>query len=316
MLKPIAAASVAAMLVGSLIPVAAETMSIVKDSKASASTEKPIEATSATRAVSSTPSVSPMNSIAAPMNSTIAPMSSQSPKTTAADSTAAPAAQLTTPADPSATPTTPTTPDSTTTPTTPSTPDSTTTPTTPTTPGSTTTPTTPGSTTTPTTPDSTTTPTTPTTPDSTTTPGSTTPATPDSTPTPAPSTPTPSTAPSGGQSAAPSDQPAASTMVLDKETITGVKEVTLPTTPKRAAYFTLPINVQVVKEASITTDTPITDKLAKDLPSWSSAVRACLQDKPSFVRVVDNQQVPFMLSGGEGKIKLNANDRPVCAASL
>jgi hypothetical protein len=105
-------------------------------------------------------------------------------------------------------------------------------------------------------------------------------------------------------------------MVLDKETITGVKEVTLPTTPKRAAYFTLPINVQVVKEASITTDTPITDKLAKDLPSWSSAVRACLQDKPSFVRVVDNQQVPFMLSGGEGKIKLNANDRPVCAASL
>ncbi|NDJ18780.1 hypothetical protein GS601_16030 [Myxacorys almedinensis A] len=92
--------------------------------------------------------------------------------------------------------------------------------------------------------------------------------------------------------------------------------MTLPTPPNRAANFTLPMDVQVVKEASISSNTPITDKMYKDLPGWASAVQACLQDKPTFVRVVGDQQVPFMLNGTEGTIKLNANDRPVCAASL
>jgi hypothetical protein len=105
-------------------------------------------------------------------------------------------------------------------------------------------------------------------------------------------------------------------MVLEEETITGIKQVTLPTPPVTPARFTLPMDIKVVQEASVTSNTPITDKLSKDLPSWGSAVRACLQDKPTFVRVVGDQQVPFMVNGTEGKIKLNANNRPVCTAGL
>jgi hypothetical protein len=102
-------------------------------------------------------------------------------------------------------------------------------------------------------------------------------------------------------------------MVLEGETITGIKETTFPATSISPSKLTLPIQVAVVKEAAVTSDTPITDKMSKDLTAWGSAVSACLQDKPAFVRVVEDQQVPFMINGTEGKIRLNANDKPVCA---
>jgi hypothetical protein len=102
---------------------------------------------------------------------------------------------------------------------------------------------------------------------------------------------------------------------LEEESITGIKEVTLPTPPIAASKFTLPMQVQVVKEASVTSDTPITDQMSKDIPNWGAAVSACLRDKPAFVRVVGDKQVPFMVNGTEGKIRLNANDKPVCSAS-
>lgn len=103
-------------------------------------------------------------------------------------------------------------------------------------------------------------------------------------------------------------------MVLEEETISGVKEVSLPTPPVTPAYFTLPIELRVVKDAAVTSNTPITDKSASDLSAWASAIRACAMDKPAFVRVVGEQQVPFIINGTEGKIRLNANDKPVCGA--
>ncbi|MCU0550136.1 MAG: hypothetical protein MUC48_12370 [Leptolyngbya sp. Prado105] len=103
-------------------------------------------------------------------------------------------------------------------------------------------------------------------------------------------------------------------MVLENETITGVKQINLPETANTAARFTLPIQVAVVQEASVTSDTPITDKMSKDLTAWGAAVSACLQDKPAFVRVVDDKTAPYMVGGTEGKIRLNANSKPVCAS--
>ncbi len=126
-----------------------------------------------------------------------------------------------------------------------------------------------------------------------------------------PSTSTPTVMPSA--EVKPMDM-TAKTAVLKEETITGIKEVSLPTPPTMPAFFTLPIELRVLKDASITSNTPITDKSARDLTAWASAIRACAMDKPAFVRVVGDQQVPFMINGTEGKIRMNANDKPVCSA--
>jgi hypothetical protein len=106
----------------------------------------------------------------------------------------------------------------------------------------------------------------------------------------------------------------ATTTVLESETITGVQQVTLPESANTAAKFTLPIQIAVVQEAGATSDTPITDKMSKDLSAWGAAVSACLQDKPAFVRVVDDKTAPYMVGGSEGKIRLNANNKPICAS--
>lgn len=102
-------------------------------------------------------------------------------------------------------------------------------------------------------------------------------------------------------------------MVLESESITGIKEASLPSIGNAPSKFTLPIQVSVMQETAVTSDTPITDKLSKDLTAWGAAVGACLQDKPAFVRVVEDQKVPFMINGTEGKIRLNASGKPVCA---
>ena len=103
----------------------------------------------------------------------------------------------------------------------------------------------------------------------------------------------------------------AKTPVLDDETITGARTGTLPTPPVISAYFTLPIKTMVVKDASVTTNTPITDK-ATSVAAWGEAIRACLKDKPMLVRDAKGTMVPFMVGGTDGTIKLNANDKPVC----
>lgn len=109
----------------------------------------------------------------------------------------------------------------------------------------------------------------------------------------------------------PASAQTAETPVLPEETISGVTSHKLPTPPVHPAKFTLPIDVKVVKDASITTNTPITDQYAKDLAKWSELVRESLKSKPVLVRVIGEQSVPFVVNGSEGKIKLNANDKPV-----
>jgi hypothetical protein len=110
---------------------------------------------------------------------------------------------------------------------------------------------------------------------------------------------------------------AATTMVLPRETITGITSVDLPAPPIQAAYFTLPIDLRVAKDANIASSTPISDRYTAkgswDIKAWASAVSGCLQQKPKLVRVVGNDQVPFMLNGSEGTIMLNSSDKAVCS---
>ncbi|MGV0025772.1 hypothetical protein [Phormidesmis priestleyi] len=128
-----------------------------------------------------------------------------------------------------------------------------------------------------------------------------------------PATPSTSTPVTPSAEAKPTES-SATTMVLEKETITGIKEISFPTPPVTPAFFTLPMQLRVVKDPSITSDTPITDKSAKDITTWAAAIRACAADRPAFVRVVGDQEVPFMINGSEGKVRMNANDKPVCSA--
>jgi hypothetical protein len=131
----------------------------------------------------------------------------------------------------------------------------------------------------------------------------------------APSNPAPYSAPAAVEGGPGSTIPTATTMVLPQETITGIKTVSLPAPlPVRPAYFTLPIQVEVMKDSSISSNNPISDKNTSDIQAWASAVQGCLQQKPMLIRVVGDKNVPFMINGSEGTIKINANDRAVCAA--
>jgi hypothetical protein len=104
----------------------------------------------------------------------------------------------------------------------------------------------------------------------------------------------------------------ATTPVVDEETITGARTGYLPTPPVISAFFTLPIETKVVKDAAITTNTPVTDKTTS-LAAWGEAIRECLKQKPALVRNAKGTDVPFLVGDmQQGTIKLNANDRPVC----
>jgi hypothetical protein len=110
-------------------------------------------------------------------------------------------------------------------------------------------------------------------------------------------------------------EPSAMTAVLPQESITGISQATLPTpSPMPAAYFTLPIDIKIAKDASITSNTPISDKGMSDVKAWGAAIENCMMQKPALVRMVGNQAVPFMVGGSDGTIKLNANDVSVCRA--
>lgn len=108
----------------------------------------------------------------------------------------------------------------------------------------------------------------------------------------------------------------AETQVLPSETYTNISTQMLPTPPVLTGKYTLPMKVVVAKDVSITSDAPLTDQYkygkTEDLTAWSEAVRQCLKSRPVMVRVVGDQSLPFILNKEEGKLKLNANDKPVC----
>jgi hypothetical protein len=107
--------------------------------------------------------------------------------------------------------------------------------------------------------------------------------------------------------------PKAVTPVLPRESFVGTESLTLPTPPVLPALFTLPIDVQIVKNTSITTDTPITDKfgIGSDTKAWGAEVTKALYAKPKLVRVAGKDSVPFVIDGAAGNIVLNANGRAV-----
>jgi len=113
-------------------------------------------------------------------------------------------------------------------------------------------------------------------------------------------------------SALPAAAQKATTAVLEGETLTGVPQFNMPTPPVGPLKFTLPIETEVVTDASVTTRTPITDQAGTDLPRWAELIRGCLKEKPALVRTVEEESVPFIVGGSEGRIKLNQGGFPVC----
>jgi hypothetical protein len=107
--------------------------------------------------------------------------------------------------------------------------------------------------------------------------------------------------------------PKAVTPVLPRESVTGVPSHTLPTPPVHPNAFTLPIDVQIVKNDTITSDTPITDKygIGSDIKVWGAEVQKALFARPKLVRVAGKDAVPFVINKDEGAIVLNANGRAV-----
>jgi len=103
------------------------------------------------------------------------------------------------------------------------------------------------------------------------------------------------------------------TDILPSETLTDVVTHNLPTPPVHPAKYTLPMTIKVVKDASITTSTPITDSRGTDYKAWGEMVSECLKSKPMLVRVVGSKNVKFIVNKSEGKLKLNASDKPVCS---
>jgi hypothetical protein len=109
--------------------------------------------------------------------------------------------------------------------------------------------------------------------------------------------------------------PKAVTKVLPRESYVGTPSHTLPTPPVHPALFTLPIDVQVVKDESITSDTLVTDKygLGSDYKVWAADIQKCLYSPAKMVRMAGKDAVPFVINGADGVIKLNANNRAVCS---
>lgn len=109
--------------------------------------------------------------------------------------------------------------------------------------------------------------------------------------------------------------PKAVTRILPRETFVGTTSHTLPTPPVHPAAFSLPMDVQIVKNDTITSDTPITDKngIGSDIKVWGAEIQKAMYARPKLVRVVGKDAVPFVINGDEGTIVLNANGRAVYA---
>ncbi len=107
------------------------------------------------------------------------------------------------------------------------------------------------------------------------------------------------------------------TGILPEETIVKMTEFLLPPPPPGPFRFTLPMDIKIVKNDSVSSNTPLTDLYGIDkLDQWLAAIRQCLNEKTKLVRVIGNQQVPFVVNEKEGKITLNANNQPTCPTSF
>ena len=108
--------------------------------------------------------------------------------------------------------------------------------------------------------------------------------------------------------------PTAVTPILPRESFTGVKSLTLPTPPATPALFTLPVDVQVRKDNSLSSN-PISDKygIGSDIKAFGEDVRRCLYARPQLVRVVGKDSVPFVINGDKGLIRIGKNGRAVCS---
>lgn len=107
--------------------------------------------------------------------------------------------------------------------------------------------------------------------------------------------------------------PRAVTPVLPRESFVGTTSHTLPTPPVHPALFSLPIDVQVAKDESLAAN-PITDKfgIGSDIKVWAEDIRKCMYARPVLVRVVGKENVPFVINGDKGLIKMKGN-RAVCS---
>lgn len=108
--------------------------------------------------------------------------------------------------------------------------------------------------------------------------------------------------------------PRAVTRVLPRESFVGTPSHTLPTPPVHPALFTLPIDVQVAKDESLSAN-PITDKygIGSDIKVWAEDIRKCLYARPRLVRVAGKDSVPFVINNDQGLIRVGKNNRAVCS---
>ncbi len=123
------------------------------------------------------------------------------------------------------------------------------------------------------------------------------------------------------------------------------RTVTLQSPVVYPRFFTLPIDVMVVQDSSITTSTIITDAFVAQFPqilrspsaysqaiiAWGEQVRECQKADPALIRKVagtkgsdgyfsnfvdatapNPEVVPVVIDGAPGKLKLNANKVAVC----
>ena len=132
--------------------------------------------------------------------------------------------------------------------------------------------------------------------------------------------------------------PSIQTPVMPAETIVGYKAANIHTPPILPAYFTLPIQLEVAKNSSITTNTPITDKsplpeftdrtgdgrlslddipghraaTTQEMNQWASKIRGCMSEQPQLVRVAMGREIPVQISGKTGHIVRNSSNNFVC----
>lgn len=73
--------------------------------------------------------------------------------------------------------------------------------------------------------------------------------------------------------------------------------------------FEYPLYTEIGKNASIKTNTPITDQTST-ISEWQQKVTACLKQKPRLVRTLTGNTI--LIDGQEGKIVKNSNGKLVC----
>lgn len=105
----------------------------------------------------------------------------------------------------------------------------------------------------------------------------------------------------------------AGTYSPDDETVIGGRGVWLPSFPPTPSDYALPMEISIVEDSSITTDTPITDAAGSDVVRWSELISECLQQSPVMVRETVEGDVMFNVTDEDPTIVLNSNGKAVCA---